>query len=151
MSTQPARKLLRFFPLLISINFIIIVSCFELHLAVFMPALCLGLMVYMTFTGLALWFQKPGLNISSSALCILLMSLAYSFYLLAGECLIAKTSLPVSMFNHPLNMQTLKLISLLILSNILIGSWTGSRMCGKTHRRGNAMWLNPAHKKRNNN
>lgn len=95
-------------------------------LAITLPSLLLGLMIYITFALILAFFRATYIDIWGVVLCVVMMSISSMFYIIGGQFLISKLLHLVPISGYDTGVNAIKFVALPVLVGVIgsIGSST---------------------------
>ncbi len=94
-------------------------------LALAVPTLIIGMLVYITFSGILAFFRGTYLDLSGVVLCVILMSISGLFYIIGGQYLVGKILHLVPISGYDSGWSALKFVALPVIIGV-VGSIGGS-------------------------
>ncbi|MEO5573355.1 MAG: ABC transporter permease [Gammaproteobacteria bacterium] len=97
-------------------------------LAIALPTLIVGILVYLTFALLMAFFRATYIDIWGVVLCVILMSISGLFYIIGGQYLISKLWHIVPISGYDTGIEAAKFILLPVVIGVISGIGSGSRL-----------------------
>jgi peptide/nickel transport system permease protein len=97
-------------------------------LAIAIPSLLVGLLMYITFAMILAFFRATYIDVWGVTLCVVLLSISYMFYVIGGQWLIGKlwNLLPISGYDIGTNM--IKFLILPLVVSVIAGIGASTRL-----------------------
>lgn len=96
-------------------------------LAIALPSLILGLLVYITFALLVAFFRATYIDLWGVILCVVLMSISGMFYIIGGQYLIGKLMHIVPVSGYDVGWEAVKFLVLPVLIGVIGGVGSSTR------------------------
>ncbi len=97
-------------------------------LAIALPTLTVGILVYLTFALLMAFFRATYIDLWGVVLCVILMSISGLFYIIGGQYLISKLWHIVPISGYDTGVEALKFLILPVVIGVIGGVGAGSRL-----------------------
>ncbi|MEO5702290.1 MAG: ABC transporter permease [Gammaproteobacteria bacterium] len=97
-------------------------------LAIALPTLLVGILVYLTFALLMAFFRATYIDVWGVVLCVILMSISGLFYIIGGQYLISKLWHIVPISGYDTGIEAVKFIMLPVVIGVIGGVGAGSRL-----------------------
>lgn len=96
-------------------------------LALAVPTLIIGMLVYITFSGILAFFRGTYLDLSGVVLCVILMSISALFYIIGGQYLVGKILHLVPISGYESGWHALKFVALPVIIGVVGSIGSSSR------------------------